>query len=231
MDNNQEVVGSDVVVSNDAALAALGLTEHVLEVQTDDYPILSFGDVVAAGEVAQPNTIYAGQTVVGHLVGTVPMWSLEPKENWKEEEAEGRKYFTSLHYKFIGQDGKAFGLFSSSTLFNLQKILTSSTDPVLGNPLIGVKYLGKIVGKEILAKEHNIELTKGDSAHVCKILTPAGLVIDPYISGCINYTRNPMPNFGTKVKVSKIEQAKQNFARIEAMREARAEETRQAQLS
>jgi hypothetical protein len=40
-----------------------------------------------------------------------------------------------------------------------------------------------------------------------------------------------MPNFGTKVKVSKIEQAKQNFARIEAMREARAEETRQAQLS
>lgn len=225
----ENVVGSEVMVNDDAALAALGLTEFTAEVVNDDYPILAFGGNENEGA---ENTIYAGQTIVGEFVGTVPMWSTEPKENWKEEEAEGRKYWTSLHYKFINsKTGKAFGVFSSSTLFNLQKIVTSSTDSAVKNPTIGIKYLGKIEGKEVLKSQYGIELTKGTSAHVCKLLTPAGLVVDTYFSGCLNYTRNPLPNFGTKVKLSKIEQAKKNFAAIEARQEMRKAEHAQAQLS
>jgi hypothetical protein len=222
-------ISNDVVVRDEAALAELGLTEFSPETQVDDYPILALGgDVPATGR--EENTAYAGDTIVGFLVGTVPMWSLEPKENWKEEKAEGRTYWTSVHYKFIGKDGKTFGLFSSSTLFNLQKIATSATDPVLTNPLIGVKYIGKIEGKEILKEQHGIEITKGNSAHVCKILTGKDVKIDPFMAGCVNYTRNPLPNFGSKEKLSKIEQAKANFAAIEARKAQRAEEASQKQL-
>jgi hypothetical protein len=217
------------VVASDSALAELGLAEFTTEVETDDYPIMAFGGNENKGE---ENTIYAGQSIVGEFVGTVPMWSTEPKENWKEEEAEGRKYWTSLHYKFVNpKTGKHFGIFSTSTLFNLQKIVTSATDPSVKNPLIGIRYLGKIEGKDVLEKEHGIILTKGSSAHVCKLLTPKGMTIDTYFSGCLNYTRNPLPNFGTKVKLSKIEQAKKNFAMIEARKEAHLATQLQGQLA
>jgi len=233
MTDEKEIVevGTGVIV-NDADLSALGLSELADENESDDYPILSLGDVVPVGEEAQPNTVYAGQTIVGELVGTVPMWSLEPKENWKEEEAEGRKYFTSLHYKFINpKTGETFGLFSSSTLFNLQKIATSATDPMLKNPLVGIKYLGKIVGKDRLKEEFNIEIKKGDSAHVCKLLLSKDTPIDTFAAGCVNYTRNPLPNFGSKVKMSKIEQAKANFAAQENRKAMREAGNTQAQLA
>ena len=211
-----------MVITNDASLAALGLTEFKQVTEVDDYSIMSFGDVLTEGTEREENVIYAGETVVGEFIGTVPMWSTEPKENWKEEEAEGRKYWTSLHYKFLDvKSKKPFGIFGSSTLFNLQKIATSETDPALTNPVVGVRYLGKIEGKEILEKEHGIVLTKGTSAHVAKLLTTPLVVIDPYFAGCCNYTRNPLPNFGTKTKMSKIDQAKANFAAQEARRELR----------
>lgn len=224
-----KIVGAGVVMSGDIDLSAMGLADFSAEAQRDDYPILSFGGDLEAGKPREVNTIYAGDVIIGKLVGTVPMWSLEPKENWKEEEAEGRKYWTSLHYKFKNvKTGEEFGVFNNSTLFNLQKILTSSSSPELADPTVGITYIGKIEGKERLSKEFGIELTKGTSAHVTKLSLPKDVKIDAYQAGCVNYTRNPMPNFGSKVKISRAEQARLNYAAIEARK---AKHEGQAQLN
>lgn len=180
-----------------------GLKSFELET-SDQYPIFSFGTEAGEGVITPKNKVR------GTFLGTVPMFSKTYKENWETLEVEGQTMYMSTHYAFEDAKGNKFGIFGSSTLWKLQKIPTAVTGKAFGNPLVEIEYIGKIEGRDVLEKEYGIKLTKGNSAHVFDVKT--NVAVDPTVKGCINYLRNPTPNFGAeKSTLSDIEVARRNW--------------------
>lgn len=203
-----EQTSNEVVNFDDVALVsgeATSLKAVDLE-QSEKYPIFSFGQDKKAGVINE------GQKIRGRFLGTVPMFSKDFKENWDTLEVDGKTIYMSSHYAFEDANGKKFGIFASSTLWKLQKIPTAVSGKAFSNPLVEVTYVGKVEGRDVLKELYGIELTKGNSAHIFDVLCEN--TVDMTVKGCINYLRNPVPNFGAeKSSVSSIEQARQNWER------------------
>lgn len=188
-----------------------GLKTFDLET-SETYPIFSFGIEAGEGVILPKNKIR------GTFLGTVPMFSKTFKENWDEITENGQTVYMSTHYAFEDAKGNKFGVFGSSTLWKLQKIPTLATGKAFVNPLVEVEYIGKVEGRETLEKEYGIKLTKGNSAHVFDVKTNAH--VDPTVKGCINYLRNPVPNFGAeKNTISAIEVARQNWEKQQRLQQ------------
>lgn len=228
----------DLSVSMDAS----GLDFEVVKANVrEEYPIFRFGGDLAtliqrlevgdagqkarakalkdAGETREAHTLYAGESLVGEFIGTVPMFSLEPKENWEETVVEGKKVWLNQHYLFKNpKTGDLFGLHDArASLWILEKISTSMTNPSIPNPVVKIDYVGIVEGKDVLEKEYGIKLKTGKEAHVAKVLTQKGTQIDTYASGAVNLTRDPRPNFGSAEKVDRMTQNARNFERAKGI--------------
>lgn len=191
------------------------LVEASLSAEREEYPIFRMGgnDVPTTGR--EENTLYKGDEIGGEFLGTAPMFSTEPKENWNEELVDGKKIYTNKHYVFKKADGSLFGLFATSTLWKLQKIATSATHPQIVNPKVKVSYVGLVEGKELLEKEFGIKITSGNKAHVCKIAHSKDARVSEYTAGCVNLLRNPRPEFGNKSNLTSFEQDVANFTKMQ----------------
>jgi hypothetical protein len=167
------------------------------------------------GKVREDDTIYSGESLVGEFLGTVPMWSLEAKENWETVVVEGKKVWVNQHYLFRNpKSGAMFGVHDArATLWVLEKILTNASNPSIKNPIVKIEYVGKIVGKDEL-KKHGVELKVGKEAHVCKVLTQKGTSMDKMASGVLNFVRDPRPNFGSEEKTDRFTQNIKNYERL-----------------
>lgn len=205
------------------------LVESSLSNEREEYPIFRMGGNEVPANGREDNTLYAGDEIGGEFLGTVPMFSTEPKENWGEEIVDGKKIWTNKHYAFKRADGTMFGLFATSTLWKLQKIATSATHQAIKNPLVKVSYVGLVEGKEVLKEKYGIELTSGSKAHVCKLAHSKDARISEYTKGCVNLLRSPKPTFGEKSNLSSFEQDVANFEKMQAYASTHAEAP--AQLS
>jgi len=156
----------------------------------------------------------AGTVITARLLGTVPMFSTEPKENWDKVEVEGKVVFVNRFYKFESLDGsRTFGIFKSPMLNKvLPKIPTKASNPnVAINPVIRIQYDGKIADKEVLKAEYDFELLTGKEAHAFRIAVEKGVTYDSYYRGAINYLKNPLPNLGEKETIGGMELASRNW--------------------
>lgn len=187
------------------------LVEASLTNDREEYPIFRLGgnEIPATGR--EENTLYAGDEIGGEFLGTNPMFSTEPKENWDEQLVDGKKIWVNKHYAFKKADGTLFGLFATSTLWKLQKIATSATNPSIKNPMVKVSYIGLVEGKEVLKEQYGVEITSGNKAHVCKLAHSRDAKISEYTKGCVNLLRSPKPTFGEKSNLSAFEQDVMNF--------------------
>lgn len=155
------------------------------------------------------------------LEGTVHINTADFKENWKEKMFKGKQYFYNCNYKFRDAvTGKEFGIWSSPSLRVLEKIPTHAATPhlVKADPMIELEYIGKIEGKEILSKEHGIELTKGNSSHVFKVRVADNVVYNAYKPGCVN-SLNPIDPYegNTDGPVSRDDATRSNYERMMAL--------------
>jgi hypothetical protein len=180
----------------------------------ESLPILMFDHDGDKG----PLGIKKGQTITGRFRGTVPMSSTDFKENWKDEVIEGKTVYTNRYFEFETMDGKSrFGIYQNPFLNKvLPKLATkASISKVEKNPVVSMTYLGIIEGREVLAKEYDLQLTKGNSAHVVNVKLEAGVAYDPYFRGCANLLKSAQPNFGSKEKLSGLAQSDVDWARIQ----------------
>jgi len=223
---------------NDLSLVDVGVElEQVSVVDTERYPIFRLnGDLAtlferlessdeeshkelakklkAEGKTREDDTIYSGESLAGEFLGTVPMWSLEAKENWETVVVEGKKVWVNQHYLFRNpKTGAMFGVHDArATLWVLEKILTNASNPTIKNPIVKIEYVGKIVGKDEL-KKYGVEIKTGKEAHVCKVLCEKGTVMDKMASGVLNFVRDPRPNFGSEEKADRFTQNIRNYER------------------
>lgn len=227
-------------VINSSALPSGVVMEDAKASAREEYPILRLGGDLAtlfsrldngdekqkklaatlreAGKTREDNTLYAGEHVEGKLIGTVPMFSMDFKENWEERLVDGKKVWFNQHYLFETSTGIKFGVHDArASLWLLEKISTSMTNPSIKNPYVRIDYVGLIEGKERLEKEYNIKLTTGKEAHVCTIKTEKGTIMDTYAAGALNLTRDPRPNFGSEEKVDRFTQNERNFAKAQVI--------------
>jgi len=191
------------------------LVESSLSADREEYPLYRLGgnEIPATGR--EENTLYAGDEIGGEFLGTAPMFSTEPKENWGEEMVDGKKIYTNKHYVFKDAKGAMFGLFATSTLWKLQKIATSATHPAIVNPKVKIAYVGLIEGKERLEAEFGVKITSGNKAHVCKLAHSKNAQLAEYQSGCVNLLRSPKPTFGNKSNLTSFEQDVANFNKMQ----------------
>lgn len=187
------------------------LVEASLTNDREEYPIFRLGGNEIPANGREENTLYAGDEIGGEFLGTNPMFSTEPKENWEEVLVDGKKIWTNKHYVFKKADGTMFGLFATSTLWKLQKIVTSATKATVANPKVKISYVGLVEGKELLKEKYGVEITSGNKAHVCKLAHSKDAVISEYTKGCVNLLRSPRPTFGPKSNLSSFEQDVANF--------------------
>jgi len=162
----------------------------------------------------------AGTEITAYLMGTYHVISKSVKENWKElVDEDGTVYYYNNYYKFRDINGTIFGIWASPTLSILQKIPTHSATPSLvkADPLVRVKYIGKVEGKEILKQEYGIELSKGNSSHVFITSVAGNVVFDRYVKGCINHLNSPTPKKTKKSGLTSFEASKANYERIMAV--------------
>lgn len=181
-------------------------------------------EVGATGEesdlILVPNGLglKAGTKIKARFLGTVPMFSVEPKENWPEVIIEGRTVFTNHYYKFEDiETGRTFGIYQSPMLKNvLTKIPThSSNKNVSKDPIVTIQYDGKIEDKALLKERYGFELQKGSAAHAFVVGIEKGIIYNKYRRGIVNYLRSPLPNFGDKEKLSDMELAQRNWENLE----------------
>jgi hypothetical protein len=187
-------------LSNEEKLAKL---DFLLSIQTsalvandvdfvDVKPVKENIEILIAGGLG----LTAGTRIRAFLMGTVHIFSRDFKENWKEFKGDnGTTYFYNSYIKFQGVDGKEFGIWNSPTLRMLEKVPTHASLPELvkANPMVEVTYVGKIEGRDRLAKEFGIELRQGNSAHVFQPKIAAGVKYDSYVKGCVNSLNSPFP--------------------------------------
>ena len=137
----------------------------------------------------------AGTTIRGYLMGIVHVFAKEMKENWKEFKGKKQVFFYNSYFKFKDANGKEFGIWNSPALRNLEKIPTHAATPALvgKNPLVEIKYVGKIEGKEVLKQQYGLELTKGNAAHVFIPKVEDGVRFNAYVKGAVNSLNSPVP--------------------------------------
>jgi hypothetical protein len=99
-----------------------------------------------------------------------------------------------FRFKRIDSD-ETFGVYSYSNLYLLKKIETAATTPGRKNPVVGIKYIGLIEGREILEQKYGIKLTQGNSAHVFETTLEKDAVYNRYGKGICNYLKAPYPTF------------------------------------
>jgi len=183
-------------------------------------------EVKATGEEQDPILapsglgLKAGTTITARLLGTVPMFSTEPKENWEEKTIEGRLVFVNHYYRFEDLNtGSTFGIYKSPML---NKVLTklptkASNKNVASNPIVSLRYEGKIEDKEVLKTKYGFDLQKGTSAHAFVVGLEKGLTYDAYRRGIVNYLKSPIPNFGEKELVDDLTLAQRNWNSLERL--------------
>lgn len=138
----------------------------------------------------------AGDTIVARFMGTVPMFSKEEKENWKKISYDNKIFFESSYFRFEREDGTTFGLYGYSGLAMLHKVHTKANNPTLKqNPMVSIKYIGLIEGKERLKAEFGITLTSGNSSHVFDLGIEKTAIVERYTKGVLNYLKAPFPTF------------------------------------
>ena len=153
-----------------------------------------------------------GQGFTAQLIGSMPILSKKPKENWPTRVFNGETYYVNMFYKFRRTDGTEFGVFDSPTLRILRKVFTHSATPklVAQDPVVKVLYIGKVEGKDKLKAEYGIDLQKGNSAHVFNVNIEETAQIDRYAKGVVNYLKNPIPT----AKASNEEMSDEELAQL-----------------
>ena len=183
----------------------------------DVKPVKENIEILIAGGLG----LTAGTRIRAYLMGTVHIFSKEFKENWKEFKGDnGTTFFYNSYIKFQGVDGKEFGIWNSPTLRMLEKVPTHSALPELvkANPMVEVTYVGKIEGRDRLAKEFGIELRQGNSAHVFQPRVAAGVKYDAYVKGCVNSLNSPFPIERSEAgTVSREEATRSNYEKLMAL--------------
>jgi len=137
----------------------------------------------------------AGDSITAKFLGTVPMFSKKEKANWDKVSFDGKIYYESSYYRFEKQDGTKFGVYAYSGLALLKKVHTQATNPNIKNPLVSIKYIGHIEGKELLKEKYGITLTSGTSAHVFDLGVEADAQVERFAKGVLNYIKAPYPTF------------------------------------
>ena len=153
----------------------------------------------------------AGTTFRAALLGTHHIYSTEYKENWEEYVEDDNTWYYNSIFKFDA-DGKQFGIWNYGTLSDLRKIPTLASRTAKSNPIVEVTYVGKVEGRDVLKSKYNIELTRGNEAHVFIIKTDA--VINRYEPGTLNSLNAPFPVSSKKSGLNKFEATRQNYERI-----------------
>lgn len=156
----------------------------------DQTPIIRFATE------KHPEGLKAGSTIVGKLLGYMPIFSPEAKENWTQKMFDGKVFYENGFFKFQKIDGSGtFGVYASASLWRLKKIATKATNPLrYENPIVKIEYVGLVEGKDVLKDKYGIEITTGNSAHVCNILVGSGQKTENLmIKGIVNYLREPKP--------------------------------------
>jgi hypothetical protein len=163
----------------------------------------------------------AGKKIRAFLMGTVHVFAKEMKENWKEYKGRTQTFFYNSYFKFKDINGKEFGIWSSPTLRILEKIPTHASTPslVAQNPMVEIKYVGLVEGKEVLKQVYGIELTKGNKAHVFQVNVASGVRYNAYVKGCVNSLNSPFPieSDETAGTVSREEATRANYEKLMAL--------------
>ena len=232
LDAKYNALLADMTADERAEIEALSSEEQVAKL--DFLLSLQSSAVVVAGEfkdikpvkeninilIAGGIGLKAGTKIRAQLMGTVHVFSKEFKENWKEFQGTNATYFYNSYYKLRGADGVEFGIWSSPTLRMLEKIPTHASLPTLvkNDPMVEITYVGKIEGRERLAKEFGIELRQGNSAHVFQTKVEASVKYDAYVKGCVNSLNSPTPVEKSSTEtVSREEATRANYEKLMAL--------------
>lgn len=195
-----EALGS--MIASTAKLADVELVETKVE---DKFAILSAGGI----------GLRAGTTFRAALMGTHHIFVSDYRENWEEYVENDKTWFYNSHFKFKGvDDGKIFGVWNYGTLSDLKKMPTLSSKTGAVDPIVEITYVGKVEGRDILKSKYNIELTRGNEAHVFIIKTDG--VFDRYASGVVNNLNAPYPLASKKSTLNKYEATRLNYEKIQA---------------
>jgi len=208
----EEVQGNlDILASLASSASAAGDVNFVdAKPEQQNLPLLVAGGM----------GLRAGTVITAYLLGTVHIFAKEQKENWKEFRTEKNLYYYNSYYKFRDLNGKEFGIWASPTLRILEKIPTNAATPSLvkADPMVRISYVGKIEGKERLKQEFNLEITKGNAAHVFQVKTADSVRFNSFIKGCINSLNAPTPHESSDAtSVSKEEATRSNYERLMAL--------------
>lgn len=233
LDERLQAVFAGLTKEEQAEIAVMGIEEKVeaLELMASLASSVTAGGDIAFKD-ARPEKdnlqiltpggigLRAGTTFRAYLLGTVHVFSKDVKENWKEFKGKTQTFFYNSYYKFRDINGKEFGIWSSPTLRDLEKVPTHAALPsmVKADPMVQISYIGKVEGKEILKQEHGIELTKGNAAHVFKVKVAESVNYNPYIKGCINSLNSPTPvENDSATPVSREDATRANYERLMAL--------------
>jgi hypothetical protein len=189
-----------------------GIELEMAKAENENMPILRVGMA----------PLVAGAKIAARLKGTRFIYSKEHKENWKKFKASnGDIYYTNSYSVFENlKTGKEFGIWSYATLRILEKIPTKEVygpTSKFNNPIVQIEYLGKIEGRDVLAKDHGIILTEGSSAHVFKVEVEKGHPTFQYEAGCLNPLNSPTPIVRNGEKVDRVEATKSRFDKLAAL--------------
>lgn len=182
----------------------------------DIKPVKENINILMAGKAG----LTAGTKIRAYLMGTVHIFSREFKENWKEFQGETGTFYYNSYIKFRGVDGLEFGIWGSPTLRLLEKVPTNAATPdlVKVDPMVEVTYVGKIEGRERLAKEFGIELRQGNSSHVFIVKVANGVKYDAYVKGCVNSLNAPFPiEKSATGTVTREEATRSNYEKLMAV--------------
>jgi hypothetical protein len=174
--------------------------------------------IFSAGGLGCPK----GTVIVAEFLGTMPMFSMKPKENWDKETepTSGNNFWRNQYYLFRDQKtGRKFGLYKAPCLNKvLPKLPTAESCRTVGkNPLVKIEYIGKVVGKDVLKEKYDLEIQSGNEAHVHIVSLQKGVKFDRYARGVKNYLKAPLPNFGEAEKLNHISQAQKDWEQLEML--------------
>lgn len=152
-----------------------------------------------------------GTTHIAMFLGTVPLFSNKPKENWFMKKINGEKWYFNTAFLFQRTDGTQFQVADSPMLRPLKRVYTEysyqkqveagvilkGSEKVTDiNPIVKYLYHGKIEGKEQIAEMFpNFQLQKGEVVHGFTLTIDKKAVLsDRYSREIVNYVKNPIPN-------------------------------------
>lgn len=171
-----------------------------------------------------------GRRLVARFLGTVPMFSDKPKENWAEKVFHGKTWYFNYHYLFARKDGTLFGTFDSPMLRPLRKVFTNYSYEcqvaeglapvrrVTKDPAVKIEYVGKLEGKEKIKELFpNFEMQRGNAVHGYRLeLEEDATTANRYSRGIVNLTDNPVPSApsSTGEKLDTVDVAANSWAAL-----------------